>query len=170
MIYQVLEEMGELIFHGIKMGLMLVLDHEGRMDATGRPAMLEIPASVGFLQSNFSLCAKTARLLARPSMRKTRLSGLLWRLRLLNKVWLTPELSSTRVMMALAANLRRNGYSVLNFTLHSTTLLPGLNHITPDRASADRFMRTIEEFLAFTRNQGYVGATLRELEAEQADA
>jgi len=111
-----------------------------------------------------------ANLLARPSIRKTRLSGLLWRLRLLNKVWLTPELSSAQVMTTLATQVRRNGYSVLNFTFHSTSLQAGFNPITTDRESEARFVRRIEAFLAFARDRGYVSHTLAELEAQQLKA
>src|ERR1700733_563854 len=101
--------------------------------------LLEVPATIGFLQRNETFCRRA--IAARGFARRLHLRGLLERAHIVNLRWLSPELSSARDMIALARRRLREGCSFLNMSFHSTTLVPGK---TP-------FVRTSDDLQPFLR-------------------
>ena len=136
----------------------------GGLDDRG-PAgpVLEVPATVGFLQANFKRSAALMNLIDNSLARKLRLTGLLYRLKLLNKVWLCPELSYAESMTKLIRRLVANNHHCLNMSFHSTSLHGGLTDFVREGGEKD-FLRRIGRVLDFCRDLGCECMTLSEFE------
>ncbi len=116
--------------------------------------LIEIPATVGFLQSNFPVSDFIYNMSVRYPFRLFRLAGILDLLHINNKVWLSPEVSNSKQMIALAKRMIKNRHMFLNMVFHSSTLKAGLTPFVRTLDDEKRFLRTIEEFLIFSRNEG----------------
>ena len=116
--------------------------------------MLEIPATVGYLQKNFTFCNNLLTIIRRTPLKYIGLIGILNRLHLVNKAWLNPENSDSKTMIALAKRMMKNQYRIINMMFHSSTLKPGLTPFIKTGEDGKRFIKNIREFLVFTRDNG----------------
>lgn len=116
--------------------------------------IMEVPATIGFLQDDYPRCNRRMKAISGSALRRFRLLGILDRMRLLNKVCLSPEPDTSDKMIGLAESMRRNGYKVLNLFFHSTSLKHGLNHFTRTPEEAAELMRRIERFLEYAVQSG----------------
>ena len=121
-------------------------------------SLLEVPATIGFLQRNYELCRRVVRWRAATS--RLHLIGILERAGLVNLRWLSPELSTGREMVRLAKTYLAHGCSYLNMTLHSTTLFPGKSPYVHTAADLDTFLGHIEILLQFAATEGLVFSPL----------
>lgn len=124
--------------------------------------LLEVPATVGFYQRNFSMSGRVLRLLTAKPLNKLRLYGMLYRLSLLNRVWLSPEVSDARGMIRLARKMKKNGYPFLNMAFHSPNLCFGMTPFVKTKDEEKIFLERIREFLAFARDEGIDSIKLSE--------
>lgn len=125
--------------------------------------LLQVPATVGFLQSNFNRCQQITKAIETPMFRKLRLKGLLYRSRLLNKVWLSPEHADATVMIKLAERVKVQGVPVLNMSFHSTTLRAGLSPFVSTERDEFVFIEQVEKIVSFTKNNRYNSLTLAQI-------
>lgn len=116
--------------------------------------LIEVPATVGFLQSNFQISDFIYNISVRYPFRLFRLAGILDLLNINNKVWLSPEVSNSKQMIALAKRMMKNRQRFINMVFHSSTLKSGLTPFVRTLDDEKRFLRNIEEFLIFSRNAG----------------
>lgn len=123
---------------------------EGKSDAS----LLEIPATVGFLQKDFALSNAVFNMAHHPSLRQFRLVGILDRLKIVNKVWLSPERSNGQQMISLAKRMLKNNYQFINMVFHSSTLKAGLTPFVKSIDDEKRFLGNLEEFLVFSKDTG----------------
>jgi hypothetical protein len=125
--------------------------------------LLQVPASVGFLQTNYHLCRVLKRAAESRIGRMVHLKGILYRSGLLNQAWLSPELSDVGTMVRLARSLEKNNCPCLNLTFHSSSLKEGLSPFV-GMGEEVSFLKKIEDFLRFARSSGFESITLREFE------
>ncbi|GFO63713.1 polysaccharide deacetylase family protein [Geomonas paludis] len=125
--------------------------------------LLQFPASVGFLQHDFEICRRAHELLKKPPLRKMRLCGILDRLRLLNKVALSPETATGPMMVKLAERFRALLIGYLNLFFHSNTLVKGLSPFNKRDGDTERFFQSLEQFLRYARDTGIECCTLKEV-------
>ena len=116
--------------------------------------MIEVPATVDYLYQNFGFSNLLFKLFARSSIKKLRLVGVLNRLNLLNKVWLSPENSDSKDMIKLAKSMKRKKYNLINMFFHSSTLKAGLTPFVKTSDDEKQFLQRIREFLIFARDEG----------------
>ncbi len=126
--------------------------------------LIEVPITIGFLQRDFVRSNYILKAITRRHISNLRLTGVLRRLRLLNKAWLSPELSNSRTMIRLAQNMMRNGYSVLNMMFHSGSLKAGLTPFTRTKPDEERLLRHLREFLIFAKDAGIESIRLSEIQ------
>ncbi|HXI09735.1 MAG TPA: hypothetical protein VNK06_02925, partial [Thermodesulfobacteriota bacterium] len=124
--------------------------------------MWEVPATIGFLQRDFEAANRVLKFAGRPALRRLRLIGILYRLGLVNKVWLSPENSDGRMMIKLAERMRKNGYRVINMVFHSSTLKAGLTPFVKTAEDEKRFTESIREFLEYAGKNNIGSVTLSE--------
>ncbi len=93
-------------------------------------SIFEIPVSVGFNHVKFALCEKIHKLSTTRFLSFLRIPGIIWQLKLLRKIYLSPELSSTTDMQTLIKVLLKRKAPVIHMNLHSSSLinLPYNNH------------------------------------------
>lgn len=124
--------------------------------------MLEVPGTVSYLQRHDGLCHAMYEGIRRTPLRYLRLIGVLDRLRLVNRVPLTPELSSSSEMVALVERMQQQGHALMTMWFHSSTLMPGLTPYVRSEQEAERFLDKLREFFVSVRAMGIGSATLSE--------
>jgi hypothetical protein len=122
--------------------------------------LVEVPATVGFLQSNFSLCSGILKLLTKKPLSRIPLQGIFYKLNILNQVWLSPEVADTQSMVRLARRMMTNNYPVINLFFHSPSLKYGLSPFVRTKSEEATFLQRIREFLSFAREVGIDSMTL----------
>lgn len=116
--------------------------------------LLEVPVTIGFLQSNFAFRNAMLKTVQRPPIHRLRLAGPLYRLGIATKVWLSPEVSTAPQMVRLTKQMQRQNCSVVNLTFHSPCLQPGLTPFARSRADAHRLIGRLRDYLTFARAAG----------------
>ena len=132
--------------------------YEEESDSNGAHRLLEIPATVDFLQSRRDLAKSVFHSIDRMPIGGVVLSGLK-RLGALNRVCLSPEVAEVSDMVTLANTIAKRGGQVINFFFHSPTLLEGCTPFTRTPADVADFVARIEGFLSFARSAGFIPAT-----------
>jgi hypothetical protein len=127
------------------MGYKDFINNPGKIDSY----IFEVPATIGFLQSNFNICNRIDNRLNKKEFRNFHLPGILDKLRFVNKIWLSPEVSDGPKMIQLTNSMRKNGYNILNMFFHSTSLVAGLTPFTKNEDEVKELLRNITLFLEF---------------------
>ncbi len=137
---------------------------DGEDISTPRPtgALVEVPATVGFLQRRFSFTNSIIKALSKPPLSALRLKGLLWRLNLANKVWLSPEYHNAATMIRLVRRMKENNFGFINMAFHSPCLVPKLTPFVRTAEDKRAFISNIREFLSFTKTEGIESIKLSE--------
>ena len=137
---------------------------EGLSHRAEKGALLQVPATIGFLQSDFVRSRRLWRLSEGWLGRRIRMRGVLDRLGLLNKVWLSPELADADSMIRLGMRMQRNNYPCLNMTFHSTSLMVGLSPFVRTVEEEKLFLNRITTFLLYAHEAGWESQTLSRFE------
>jgi hypothetical protein len=125
--------------------------------------MVEVPVTIGFLQKNFSRCNRILKNLSRNYICKLKLIGIMYRLHLLNRIWLSPEFSNSKEMIKLTQMMTKKNYEILNMTFHSSSLIGGLSPFVKTKEDERQFGECIKNFLAFTHDAGIVSIKLSDV-------
>lgn len=112
-------------------------------------SILEVPVTIGFLQSDFDGCNACLKKISNSSLRHFRLVGILDKLKLINKVWLSPETDDGDKMISLAKTFVKKKYSLLNMFFHSPSLQGGLTPFTKTKQEEVELTNRIERFMKF---------------------
>lgn len=105
--------------------------------------ILQVPVSVGFNRSNFRRSEQLYRLISETPLRHFRLVGLFWQLKLLRKIYLSPELCTASEMKGLVDALLKRGRPVLHMYLHSSSLLDGVTGLLDATGAQQEICRRI---------------------------
>lgn len=104
-----------------------------------RGPLVELPTTIGFLGGNHRRSSiLRERLMASP-LRRLKVLGVLDRLDLSQRRWLSPETSTAAELKRLAEAWVDSGELPLGFTFHSSTLLPGHYSFRGGRAGSESF-------------------------------
>ncbi|WP_228289080.1 polysaccharide deacetylase family protein [Marinobacter salinisoli] len=117
------------------------------------PELIELPVSAGFNHRPFSRAQRLHQKLEHPSWARFRVIGALWALRMHRKIYLSPELSSSRDMIALCKQILQMDCPVIHMYLHSSSLLPGSTRYVRSESDKARLMRRIDKVVSFLRTQ-----------------
>jgi hypothetical protein len=132
---------------------------EGGPDYTGAPAMpywldpdrrlLEIPTTVGLVGLMGNAGRRSVQTLLSPGSTAIKLPGLLSRLRLLERIRLTPEGISLDEARRLTLAMLRQGTRLFVVSYHSSSLLPGGAPYVANEADLAEFLTWLEGYLRF---------------------
>lgn len=128
--------------------------------------LLQVPATVGFLQWNFDMCNSILKILDRPFWKRCRTKGMLSRLRLLNRIDFSPETSTSQNMIALTELMRKRGSEFINLFFHSTSLMQKLGPFVKNSEDELNFLKRMEDLLSYSCRTGIVSQTLSQLEED----
>jgi len=131
-----------------------ILNHEGSEYESGRNPLIEIPSTVGYLQMDQEASNRLYYRILRRPLKHFSIVGLLNRMKVLNRVWLSPEISNGSNMVKLAETMINNGHHLLNMFFHSSSLLENSNPFVQTAKDLEEFFRRIEMFLAYACDRG----------------
>lgn len=122
--------------------------------------MTEIPATVGFLHQNISLCVKIDKFLNHHFLRKIKMRGILRKLRIFKKIYLSPETSSFQDMIKISNYFLKKDVGILNLFFHSTSLKKGLSPFVRSEKQEIIFLKNLEKYFQYTKSIGARSAGL----------
>jgi len=126
-------------------------------------ALVELPASIGFLWGPRGSSATLRAALEGSFLARYRVVGLLDSIGLFARRWLSPETTRDGEMARLARRLVGSGATVLDLTFHSSALLPGATPFVRSEADREKFVKRIETFLQFCVRKGFSFSTASEV-------
>lgn len=121
--------------------------HPHWIDADRR--LLEIPLSIGFTGFLARHGRAIHRRLGRPRTEAWHAPGVFARLKLLERITLTPEGVTFEEQRRLTRAMLRQGHRVFHFTYHSPSLLPGNTPYVSNDAELVNFLDRIERYMEF---------------------
>ena len=111
--------------------------------------LLELPLTTGFT----GLCRRWGfvwhDIASRSLLAQLRADGILARLRMVNKVWLSPEGYTLKENIDLIRSLYRDGLRVFSFAFHSPSLEPGHTPYVRTQSDLDKFLSHCKDFFDF---------------------
>lgn len=133
--------------------------------------LLEVPLTRGFAGLLGRWGPLLYPLIASPLAAKARMPALFARLRLLERITLTPEGISYPELCRLTRALLQRGQTVFCLTYHSSSLLPGSTPYVANEAERRVFLESLERYLdTFVGAQGFQPTTLQRLFAASTGA
>lgn len=114
--------------------------------------LLELPVSVGFNSNDFQKTWSRHRRFSTGLPRQLKLNGVLDRLRIGQRIKLSPEQSSTKEMQTLIARSIRQRAECLVLMFHSSSLVEGLSPYVSNSERFEQFRRRLTEILSFWRS------------------
>lgn len=110
------------------------------------PGLTELPLSVQFTGALAGAGRRLFPLLTGRTARRLRLPGIAARLRLLERLRLTPEGHGLADMQRQTRAALARGTRLFMLTYHSASLLPGATGYVRDNAGRDRFLATLDAY------------------------
>lgn len=129
-------------------------------------ALTEVPVTIGYvgwLSFNMRWCNAVRTAAQRKGMARVRVAGILSRMNVIRKVWLSPETANAAAMISLSQRLQSQEYRFLNLTFHSSSLRAGLTPFVRTQEDERRFWGTVRRFLTFARDSGMEAVRLRDV-------
>ena len=118
-----------------------------------KPELIELPVTAGFNHRPFTKAQRLHKTLEQPSWARFHMIGVLWALMLHRKIYLSPELSTSRDMISLCKKMLQAECPVIHMYLHSSSLLPGSTRYVQSERDKNRLMKRIESVVGFLRSQ-----------------
>lgn len=125
-------------------------------------AMIELPPTVGFLRGHPVSQSRRRTWLERSFLSKLKVVGILDRVGLLTRRWLSPETSDGATMVRLVDERLRFGAPFLQMTFHSSVLLPAATPYVANVAQRRTFLDSIDEVLRHLASSGVRFCTMSE--------
>jgi len=113
------------------------------------PALLEIPLSIGYTGLLAHTGSLAYALTMNERLKALHVPGILARLRLIERITLTPEGISFDEQRRLTRALLHEGQRVFSFCYHSPSLAPGNTPYVQNETDLRGFLRRIEQYLEF---------------------
>jgi hypothetical protein len=136
---------------------------EGGPDFTGydarpywfgrRRRLLELPLTVGFTGALRRWGRALHRIASQRALARLHPVGVLARLRLVDRIWLSPEGYVATEHRRLVRAQRNDGLPVFTFALHSPSVVPGNTPYVRTQADLAEFLTRCREFFEFVRDE-----------------
>lgn len=115
----------------------------------GKGGLLELPLTVGFCGLLRRWGPPLHRVAAQGLLASLHGPGILARLGLVNKIWLSPEGYPVKELIALVRNLHREGLRIFSFAFHSPSLDFGHTPYVESRRDLENFLSCCRMFFDF---------------------
>lgn len=114
--------------------------------------LLGLPGSGGYVGWLRAGGTPLYRQLTQPWLRRTRVSGVVARLRMLERIRLSPEDYSEPEMRRLTQTLLADGVRIFVFSFHSPSVMPGGTPYVKNSADLERFLDKCRRYFDFFMN------------------
>ena len=111
----------------------------------------EVPVTSGYNFPDFPFWNRLHLALSTPFWRHLRLVGILWKLGIMRKIQLSPELADADNMIALVKAALKRGHRLVHMYFHSSSLLPGAAPYVKNSADEQAFYSNIESVFHYLR-------------------
>lgn len=128
--------------------------------------LLGLPGSGGYVGRLRAGGTPLYRALTRPAMRRIKVSGAIARLRLLERIRLSPEDYSEPEMRRLTKTLLSDGVRVFVFSFHSPSVMPGGTPYVRNDEDLERFLEKCRRYFDFFLRE-IQGVTMTPLGAKE---
>jgi hypothetical protein len=136
-----------------------------------RRRLLELPLTVGFTGLLRRMGKEVYPALSRPPLVRLRAAGVLSRLKLLNRVWLSPEGHLLSETLDLLRALHRDGARIFSFAFHSPSLQVGNTPYVTTNQELEGFLSHCKSFFDyFFATLGGMAATPLEIKTQLASS
>lgn len=126
--------------------------------------LIEVPLTVGFLRKKFNLLNYIYNKLNSEPYTYFRFKGIFKRLRVLNRIRLSPEGYKLYEIKKLINILLKKQVKFYNLSFHSPSLLPGFSSYVSTERDLQILIRNIEETILYMKNFGFKSLTLLEVD------
>ena len=123
------------------------LSDTNKADNSPTHNILEIPVTCGFNRSNYTLSQRIHRLFEQPPFSWLKFNGALWHSFLLRKIYLSPELCSSKDMIRLIDNKLLNGDSCFHMYLHSSSLIDNVTGLNNEVHAREKICQRIHKVI-----------------------
>lgn len=118
--------------------------------------IMELPVTAGFNLKNARLAEKVHSHMSRSMLARLKAVGVLWHTRLLRKIYLSPELSSSKDMNRLIDSVLANQAPCIHMYLHSSSLIDGATGLLPERNAFANICQRISASLHYLQSRANV--------------
>ena len=115
--------------------------------------LLEVPATIDFIPCDIKVVKLFYKILSRKTNNSLKLKRFFSRIKLLQKIWLSPEMDTSTMEINLIKNLLMKGCKIFNMVFHSTSLLFGLSPFVRDRNDERKFFDNIKKVSLFFKDK-----------------
>ncbi len=115
--------------------------------------IFELPVTAGFSTKNYKTSNRLHKQLENAPWRYLHPIGLLWKMNLMKKIYLSPELSTTEEMIQLCKSALANNYPVIHMYFHSSSLLPGVSTYVKSKNDKSALLERIKNTIAYLETQ-----------------
>lgn len=105
--------------------------------------IFESQVTAGFNKPNFPFWNKVHLALSESPLSKLRLVGILWKLGIMRKIQLSPELANAEEMISLVKAALASGHRMIHMYFHSSSLLPGMTPYVKNETDEQAFYDNI---------------------------
>ncbi|MBO1256537.1 polysaccharide deacetylase family protein [Alteromonas sp. 5E99-2] len=123
------------------------------LQASHQRDIMEIPVSAGFNVKDFEMASNMHDKLSSPYLGWTKTIGLLWHTRILRKLYLSPELTTTKDMCTLVDFCLKNQNPVIHMYLHSSSLIDGATGLLDKNNSFALICQRIEDTVNYLQQR-----------------
>lgn len=113
----------------------------------GELSLWELPLTRGFTRGPAPLWRRFYQTVQTTRLSRLRLIGIVERLHLVRRLWLNFEQHPPEEILQFLHALRRRPLPFVCFTLHSSSLAPGLSPYTPTAADVERLFQAVDSVL-----------------------
>jgi hypothetical protein len=132
----------------------------------GQGSLLGLPGTGAYLGALHPLGRSLYPLVTDARLSRLRLPGILSRLRLLERVRLSPEGYTLAEQIRLTRALLRRGIRIVVYSFHSPSVQPGHTPYVRSERDLERFLDAVRGYLAFFRDElGGIGMTPLQIKA-----
>lgn len=118
--------------------------------------IFEMPVTCGFNRTPFNLAQPLHKLMEKVPFRWLRINGILWHSRLLQKIYLSPELCTSRDMKRLIDTCLKRGQTVFHMYLHSSSLIEDVTGLHNDHNARETICQRIAEVSTYLQSKADV--------------
>ncbi len=118
--------------------------------------IFELAVTAGYNRPNFPFWNKLHLALSRKPLSNFRLIGILWKLGIMRKIQLSPELANTEEMISLVKAAIARGNRVIHMYFHSSSLLPGMTPYVKNATEEKEFYDRIGAVFNFLKENTHL--------------